>query len=255
MENVVSSKVKWMRGLAFAFIVMNYVAGSLFQNVISDFFINTFDLSHSDSRIITSTIITSFYLVFAGLMTYLAAIKANRIYAILFMVDFITIPLMFVNFPESEFRDVFIHVWNILLSYLIPLYCISVIFQNNYSRLDIKTQKWLPLIVLPTILFAIIYITHNFCYDYIWDLKGLERDYAVWENMIYSSILYTPWAIIMLSLALIGIFKLIYSPAFGGNYNPNVKGDFNPLNKYFLGSLGAVAIGVAGLSALYYFGL
>ncbi len=256
MGNVVSSKVKWMRGLAFAFIIVDFVLSFFFRNTLLVFFANTFGISSSsDSYDITDAVITFSYLVFAGLMTYLAAIKANRIYAIILIAQLIRVSLRFIEFPESMFWLVFIPILRIFLTYLIPLYGFSVILQNNYSRLDIKTQKWLPLILAPSVLSFTIHITYSFCYNYILDIRGLENAYNMWENMIYFSPLYAPWYIIMYIMVFVATFKLIYSPAFGGNYNPNVKGDFNPLNKYFLGSLGAVAIGVAGLSALYYFGL
>ncbi len=243
MGNVVSSKVKWMRGLAFAFIVMFYVS-LFFEGVIY----------HSLGRY-TNMAIYATYLVYAALMVGLAAIKANRIYAVLFVnYLFLTIYLT-VDFPKSAFWAISTLVLRHLLFHLIPLYCFSVILKNNYDLLDVKTQKWLPLLLLlPTVMFMTLNITYNYCFSAIANFKDLDTP-DFWSYTVYSAPLYFIWISIMCIMALVATFKLIYSPAFGGNYNPNVKGDFNPLNKYFLGSLGAVAIGVAGLSALYYFGL
>ncbi len=246
MENIISTKVKWLRGLAFAFLVLNYVSG-FFWNRIWFFLMDTFDMSSMAASNTAQAITTSFYLIFAALMISLASSKSNRIiYIMLLAASALVIPVNMIPFNDSKMLEVVLYIIVDILMFLIPLYCLSLILQNNHFNNDIR--KWITLLLIPAVFSMIVTITYN----NIWKLSGLDYSELWVKRMAYSAPMYRLWYVVMNILALVSSFKLVYSPAFGGGYNPQIKGDYNPLNKYLLGSLGAGVIGIAGLSALYY---
>ncbi len=262
MENIISTKVKWLRGLAFAFLVLSIVLGYVdfiregIHNLLSS---NTklndiaawscsFDIKYAINLIIS--------IVALVLLRFLSSTRVTRAamdmiiaFDLYYLLNSILDILERLGICSSDFLDNEV-IQGILMAFYIivmflPLYGYSTIVNNNSAEHNIR--KWGPVLLL---VFVYIIVNRFNPLHKVMDLASIEswpKCYDVYWNI------YSWWNIAFNLLYVVAYFKFIYSPVFSGNYDGAAKGSFSPLNKYFIGPVAAGIILYAGQFAVYYF--
>ncbi len=239
MENLVSKKVKWLRGMAFAIYIMMQMFASALDSSVQymlphEVLLDSSWLTSSLSSISDSLIWLVFFLplifIASNKATKTACTVAVEVYAIRLLCHIIIVILCLSDTVAVRLNGIPGGIID-LLSLLSVASLMSVILNN--TNFDANKRKWVYIVMMP---YSILMFTVF--------LKLMDDSLS----LIPSSAIASGIGGGMLSVfCVIAFFKLIYSPAFDGNYDSAVKADYDLTNKFFLGFLipGIICTGIA----------
>ncbi len=257
MENLITAKTKWLRGVSFAFYILILASSIFLAQLVVNAFIPYYD--YEASRYTPSLVHQTFYAIlwfgFSLPLIFIASTKYTKsafivltsLYGLRLICMAVLTGLAFAGLCSLSAYNTISGAFLMMLP-LIAAYLLSVII--NSTTVESKTKKWIVLIIVSYTLTFINWFVYAI-YGAVVNMKGLEYNQ---QQTFFASPVYMIWmSYIFAAVKAVAYFKFIYSPLFDGSYDPNIKGNYNPLNKYFLGIIGAAAVGLAGLFAVYYF--
>ncbi len=266
MENVISAKTKWLRGLAFAFLALCSILTFFQSSITAEFRIlvenyltlrtwepDSHDVwmkSHMYSGIITSTLLCIPEIICFIFLICIASNKATRTAALLMLIVDVVYPINYAlgwGIPDDGAVHIIAVITVYAITYLFPVYGFSLICRNG--NLSPKARRWVAILVIPYAVYIIDVLFNIGGIALIDEIKpnAWDYDYMWYASSMYSGVWWMIWKV----FAIVAYFRFIFSPAYDGNWRLDAKCSMTPMNKYVLGTLLAAFIGFTLIIAFY----